>query len=291
MVENIDKVQFVLAPPECMHPGFAYLIIFPMNDSLRQGQYKDAGNLNARIALHDRFSTNPEDMMHWSLDQVELGDEARILEVGCGPGNLWRENAGRIPAEWQMVLTDFSEGMVSTARETLGEAQYVYACVNAEEIPFPENTFDAVFAHFMLYHVPDRIKAIGEMRRVLKPGGRVYAATIGMQHMPEIYELINEFLDGRDWVENRIQQLPFLLETGGTQLETSFEDMRLRLFKDDLAVTDADLLLAYMQSLMLPQQEKVRGEWAEGLRAFLQAEIERDGVIRISKSAGMFVAG
>lgn len=263
----------------------------PMNDSLRHNQYKDAGNLNARIALHDRFSTNPEDMMHWSLDQVELGDEARILEVGCGPGNLWRENAGRIPAEWQMVLTDFSEGMVGTARETLGDAQYVYACVNAEEIPFPENAFDAVFAHFMLYHVPDRIKAIGEMRRVLKPGGRVYASAIGMQHMPEIYALINEFLDGRDWVENVIQGWPFLLESGGAQLETSFEDVRLRLFKDDLAVTDADLLLAYIQSMMLPQQEKIRGEWAEGLREFLQAEIERDGVIRISKSAGMFVAG
>ena len=59
-------------------------------------QYRDASNLNARIALHERFSTNPRSLPLWIFDQLELPDDARILEIGCGPENLWADNAERL---------------------------------------------------------------------------------------------------------------------------------------------------------------------------------------------------
>ena len=52
-------------------------------------QYKNAVNLNVRIALHQRFSHNPVPWFTWLADQIALKDGYRVLETGCGNGELW----------------------------------------------------------------------------------------------------------------------------------------------------------------------------------------------------------
>lgn len=59
-------------------------------------QYHNADKLNARIRLHAEFSTNPYGWLQWVFDHFDLPKYARILELGCGPGNLWLENQARI---------------------------------------------------------------------------------------------------------------------------------------------------------------------------------------------------
>src|SRR5713226_344769 len=66
-------------------------------------QYKNAANLNARIALHRRFSMNKYEFQRWVFDQFSIPAEGRILELGCGPGHLWRINADRIPEKWDIA--------------------------------------------------------------------------------------------------------------------------------------------------------------------------------------------
>lgn len=63
---------------------------------LLEEQYRTAENLRARIELH-RFGTAKENWYHWILDRLDLPADARVLEVGAGCGDLWRENAGRVP--------------------------------------------------------------------------------------------------------------------------------------------------------------------------------------------------
>jgi hypothetical protein len=53
---------------------------------LLQRQYSDASNLQARIALHQRFSTNPQGLPIWFMEHLRVPEDGRILEVGCGPG-------------------------------------------------------------------------------------------------------------------------------------------------------------------------------------------------------------
>ncbi|MEZ4608117.1 MAG: class I SAM-dependent methyltransferase [Deinococcales bacterium] len=65
--------------------------------------------------------------------------------------------------------------------------------IDAEEIPFADNSFDAVIANHMLYHVADRPKALGEIARVLKANGKLYATTVGERHMGELTVLVNAF--------------------------------------------------------------------------------------------------
>jgi hypothetical protein len=71
--------------------------IFTDQTYLREEQYRTDENLRARIDLHRRFSTNPERWHRWVFDRFAFAPDARILEVGCGPAELWSENRDRIP--------------------------------------------------------------------------------------------------------------------------------------------------------------------------------------------------
>ena len=159
---------------------------------LRNQQYRDASNLGARAQLHAKFSTNRLGWPRWSFERLALPPSARVLELGCGPGWSWRENRERIPAGWSLTLTDFSPGMLDEARANLSSLERPphFQCVDAQALPFGDSSFDAVIAHHMLYHVPDRPRALAEIGRVLEPAGCLYAATNGAQNLLEIDELV-----------------------------------------------------------------------------------------------------
>src|SRR5207249_3059431 len=130
----------------------------------------------------------------WVFDRICLPAKARVLELGCGPGTLWRENGERIPADWEITLTDFSPGMVQEARHNLRDVprNFAFALADAQAIPYPSGSFDAVIANHMLYHVPDRERALSEVQRVLQPGGRLYAATCGQTHLRELHDRVQQ---------------------------------------------------------------------------------------------------
>jgi hypothetical protein len=90
---------------------------------LRDVQYTDGTKLGDRIALHQRFSTNPTGWHRWLYDLIAPRSAERVLEVGCGCGTLWTTNAARLPEAVALVLTDFSPGMLDSAREALTAAR------------------------------------------------------------------------------------------------------------------------------------------------------------------------
>src|SRR6476469_9426903 len=121
-------------------------------------QYSSADNLRARIALHERFSTGAYPYPRWVFDGYDFGPDADVLEVGCGDGMMWRENLDRIPDGWRLTLTDSSEAMVALAHRVRGD-RVGYGVAHIEELPFGAESFDAVIANHMLFHVEDRPRA------------------------------------------------------------------------------------------------------------------------------------
>jgi len=252
---------------------------------LLERQYKDASNLDARIGLHEQFSTNMYGWPRWVLDRVlpHVPANGRVLELGCGPGTLWRENRERIPSVWDVTLSDFSAGMLAEAQRNLSDAgrPFSFTQVDAQHIPYPDDSVDAVIANHMLYHVPDRARAFGEIRRVLRPGGRFFAATNGQGHMRELEEFAPAYRAHR-------LGLGFDLEHGATELAPWFAHVDLDRYEDALEVIEAAPLRDYIFSMRL----------AVGIgetdRAAITQEVERrlatDGVIRIGKDVGLFVA-
>ena len=81
-------------------------------------QYKNAGNLKARIALHERYSTNNAWYSFVFKHLLAAPREARVLELGAGAGTLWLECAAQIPPTWDITLSDLSDGMLAETKET-----------------------------------------------------------------------------------------------------------------------------------------------------------------------------
>jgi SAM-dependent methyltransferase len=255
---------------------------------LKHDQYKDAANLDARVAIHQRFSTNPYGWMRWVFDPLaKLPENAKILELGCGPGYLWKENANRIPPAWDITLSDLSSGMLDSAWRNLVVTgrNFKFKEIDAQEIPFEEQTFDALLANHMLYHVPDRMKAIIEIKRVLKTGGQFFATTVGDNHMKEITDWFRQIHRSEVW-ESFAN--PFTLENGLGQLKPIFPNVTVSHYEDNLHVTELEPLVAYFRSGVRA------GELSEDEFAKLENDLKQDlkekGRIFITKDSGRFEA-
>lgn len=255
---------------------------------LKNDQYKDSSNLDSRVAIHQRFSMNRYGWMNWVFDRLlELPEDAKILELGCGPGYLWQENINRIPAGWSITLSDLSSGMLDAAWRNLvvtGRA-FQFKEIDAQSIPFEDNTFDAVIANHMLYHVPDRPKAIEELKRVLKPGGRLIATTVGENHMREMMDWCARVHVGNIW---QSFANPFTLENGTEQLEPFFPNVVLSRYEDTLEVTEVEPIMAYVRSGI--RVSELSEQELSNLQQDLEKKMKEKGKILISKDSGLFEA-
>ena len=264
---------------------------------LTKQQYKDSSNLDARAELHRRFSTATEKWQPWVFDHMKLMPNSRVLECGCGPGWLWRENVDRIPNGCHIILTDLSEGMVAEAEAALTDSghQFDFKSVDIQELPFADDSFDVVVANHMLYHVPDFDMALKEIKRVLKDNGRFLAATNGNNHMLEITRIGWElFPDESEKLANtRLKRdekfsLSFRLENGGELLEPYFSQVDLNYYEDGLDVTEVPPLVAYILSAI--SSKVLTDEIVAKLTVFLEEKLAQDGVIKITKESCLFVA-
>jgi SAM-dependent methyltransferase len=253
-------------------------------------QYHNASNLSARAHLHIRFSTNKYGWFRWAFEQIDLPPTARFLELGCGPGWFWVENGERIPAGWDITLSDFSPGMRQEAQQNLQNAAhpFQFEVIDAQSIPFEDSSFDAVMANHMLYHVPDREKAFSEIRRILKPAGKFFAATNGESHIKEIDNLIERFAPDTDFWEGFSASGAFTLENGAPQLMRHFSQVCACWYNDGLIVTEAEPLVAYI--LSGKANSFFTAERVAELTRFVEQEIAAKGSIYITKATGMFKA-
>jgi SAM-dependent methyltransferase len=121
----------------------------------------------------DRFHNHPSVLVRWVEGErarriwALLAPRAsdRVLDVGCGAGHL----LARVPAG-RRVGVDLAHVLLRRARGRLG-ANVALAQGDAVELPFLSDTFERVYCSEVLEHLPDPPAALGEIRRVLKPGG------------------------------------------------------------------------------------------------------------------------
>lgn len=256
---------------------------------LRRNQYREAGNLEARAALHGRFSANPVDWFVWVCERLELAPGMRVLECGCGTGVQWRQTAACLPPRLDLTLTDISAGMLTTARANLAgvDQPAVFAAADIQSLPFGDDQFDLVLANHMLYHVADRPRAFAEVCRVLRPGGRFVAATNGLNHMRELFELPAAL--GLEPPAASQPHSAFSLENGREQLESWFADVTLEPYPDHLEITAVEPLLAYALSSS-EARAFLTPALQQQLRDHVTAVVAAEGAFRIQKATGLFTA-
>ncbi len=246
-------------------------------------QYASSKGLDIRINFHKMYSTNKMGFGPWLVSNYDIKDGMKVLELGTGTGELWNGRDDLIAKCGKLVLSDFSEAMVETARQNLGKRSNVeYRQIDVQSIPFEDNSFDLVIANMMLYHVPDIEKAISEIRRVLKDEGVFFSATYGEHNfndtIAEWFGLVGENYDPNH---------NFTLQNGAAIIGKEFAEVEVRRYEDSLHVTKIEDLAAYLQSL-----KALHGIGTMGRDKILEtlALHEKDGVIDLQKEYGTFVA-
>lgn len=142
---------------------------------------------------------------------------AKALELGCGTG-FFLLNLRQAGVLQEGHVTDISPGMVEAAKRNAEQLGFTIdgRVADAERIPYDDDTFDLVVGHAVLHHIPDVERAMREVVRVLKPGGRfVFAGeptTIGDFYARRLGRLTW-------WATTRVTQLPGLRETWGRPKE------------------------------------------------------------------------
>lgn len=153
------------------------------NPNFVSRQYASTDRLATRASVwhDDPASPSPHEVALASLAELPT---RRLLEVGCGRGAFARRCADTLGCE--VIATDLSEAMVASARALDLDARVA----SVEALPFSAGAFDAVVAAWMLYHVGDLPKAMAEIARVLRPGGRLVAITNGEGHLAELWSAV-----------------------------------------------------------------------------------------------------
>ncbi len=263
--------------------------------NLKEQQYANGSKYNARIQLHALCSTNRYPWPLWVFDQLAKRPCQKILELGCGTGLLWQVNGVRVPPDWEITLSDFSAGMLDGTRSNLAKlpVRFQFEVIDAQAIPYPAESFDLIIANHMLYHLPDRERGLGEIARVLKPGGALYATTIGQRNMVELKQIVREFT-GNTHYETAIGAVErnFSLDNGLAQLERYFAGIRTVYYENSLQIKEEQLLTDYLLSLngLHPDLEVLAPERAAEFSARMAEVIHNQGMIEVTTESGMFIA-
>jgi SAM-dependent methyltransferase len=237
------------------------------------GQYADDRNLRAR----QRFWQHQEpyfDIVGWVLDLAGVTPGMTVLDAGCGNGAYLRAMAAR---RVRAAGCDLSAGMLRSA----GHRALLRADVAA--LPTRDGAFSAVLAVHMLYHVPDRDRAVRELRRVLAPGGACVAVTNGARHTRALRALVERAVGATapGW-----QMTPatsgFTAENAAAQLQAAFRSVAcLRPpVQPPVVIRDAMVAADYVASLATHYQDQVARPWHDvvaDVRQQVQAIIDANG--------------
>ena len=150
-----------------------------------QGYYASDRNLRIKEETQARYLVPQVDLASWALSTLDWTGVEAVLDIGAGRGSHY-ERLRRDKPELRYFALDLSPQML---RCHPGASQRL-ACADAMRLPYADASFDVVMANDMLYLLADLDSGLQEIKRVLKPAGRLLAATEGLFNLPELQVLL-----------------------------------------------------------------------------------------------------
>lgn len=243
-------------------------------------QYADDEKLRIRKETHERYTEGGTGFQEWVMEQVGARPGQSLLDVGSGTGEDYHPLLERV----EIVAMDLSLGMlvkVRSGKRVNGDAQ---------ALPFKDRTFDRVMANHMLYHVPDKVAAMREMRRVVKPGGRVVITANSRQSYRSLWDLRNEAIAELGLPEYYGVGYWFALEDVEL-VESVFPNVRVEEIRSAFVFPSAEPVFRYLATGPASvETEEQRQLLFALMRPRIEEIIRREGAFRVPKTAGCFIA-
>ena len=173
--------------------------------------------------LYERFwqqQLKPSQDQLLSMAQLKKGDE--VLDVACGTGLVTFRAASAVGVSGSVLGTDISEKMISGSTNVAQKnrlSHVTFERMDAESLNIPDSSFDVALCSLGLMYVPEPLKSLKEMRRVLKPGGRAICSVWGQRDRcgwAEIFPIVDKRVAS--------EVCPMFFQLGNKQtLEMNFE--------------------------------------------------------------------
>lgn len=258
--------------------------------------YETDENLRIRQETHDKYTVPKVDFAKWTLECIDWKGDEIVLDIGSGFGMYYQ----RLMAIAPMVnyyAVDLSFKMLKA--HIAGEENV--ALGDAQKLPFADNSFDVVMANHMLYHLPDIDAALTEIRRVLKPEGKLLAATNSIHTMPELQVLMRRaivLLTRYGATQVRPPAMPsdqFALENGTRMLARHFYAVVRHDIPSQLVFSEIDPAMRYLESMRELREDSLPEDvaWDDVMlimRQQITQLVKHLGKLEINKVSGALVA-
>lgn len=255
-------------------------------EQMLKRQYQNSSNISARIHLHSDYSKNKQGWFPWLFEQAEYKESEKVLELGCGDASYWLENSTRIPEKISVLLTDISSGILLEADKKIeGLSGFESEVMDAHHINAADDSFDVVIANHMLFYCSDLDKVFSEIKRVLKPCGRLLCSTYSSKHMKEVSDLVKGFDDRIALAADELYDI-FGKANGKQLLSKYFGDISWVQYEDELLIDKPEPLIAYILSCHGNQNRFIVDDYPE-FYAYVKRQTDKG--YKITKDSGVFV--
>lgn len=224
---------------------------------LKKGQYKNVKNLSTRFAIYD-FSYPKINFYDEALKTLKFNGSEKILEVGCGDGKVLI-NLKQSGHKGVLIGSDLSKGMyiesVKICKKEKLPIEFIET--SADRLPFEDNSFDIIFAFFMIYHLPDIDIALQEWKRVLKPKGKILITMGSKDNLPNRKKLTT-LMKEKIGVSKKKFTESFSFESASKILEKYFSIKNKKLIEYDLRIPDSSFVINAIESTKEFYEPKVK---------------------------------
>ena len=257
--------------------------------------YETDRNLRILEETQAKYSVPRIDFVRWTLDAIDWDGDEVILDIGAGRGSHY----ARLIQE-QPDITYFALDLSLNLLRSHPCAAERLALGDAMRLPYNSDSFDIVMANHVLYHLADIETGLTEIKRVLKPDGRLLAATDSLQNIPQLQMLIhraNVFLSDNG-VKVKPPTLPcdpFALENGTRILARHFYAVVRHDLPFQLVFDDIEPAMEYLESMRDLRQDGLPDDvdWEHMMmvvRRDMTQLLQLGGSLEIDLAVGVLVA-